>query len=110
MNITDHAYQMAKERFRYSKDVLDKLAAKALEQGIRHSDTVGKLHKYIDKIWFSHRTANNVRIYGEVIYLFHDETLITVYQLPNNLRAMAKAVKKKKIILWVNKIKVTFTL
>lgn len=90
MTITDHAYERAKERLSLNKAALERLAVKALEQGKKHSDTKGQLKKYIDGLWFRHRNANNVRLYGENLFLFVDNTLVTVYQLPNNLRKHMK--------------------
>ena len=90
VSITDHAYDRAKERLSWKHSVLDKMAEKAFLEGVTHKDTKSHLSKYITKIWFQHRTANNVRIYGENIYLFHNNTLITIYQLPNNLRKCVK--------------------
>jgi hypothetical protein len=95
--ITKHAYERAKERLSWTEKVLDKMAQKAFSIGISHKDTKGGLNKYITKIWFDYKTANNVKIHGEVIYLFNKNTLITVYQLPNDLRKKAKNVKGRKI-------------
>jgi hypothetical protein len=55
----------------------------AAVKGIEHKDTVGRLNRYLSKLYFTERKANNIRIYGEHIYLFHDSTLITVLLLPN---------------------------
>lgn len=85
MVITDHAYKMAKKRLKWKRNVIDKMAAKAFEEGILHSQTKGKLKRYIDKLYLSHRTANNIRIYGEDVYFFAGDTLITLYRLPSSM-------------------------
>lgn len=90
VRITDHAYDRAKERLSWKPGVLDKMTEKAYLEGIKHKDTKGQLNKYITKIWFKHKNANNIRIYGENIYLFCDNILVTVYQLPGNLRQYIK--------------------
>lgn len=84
--ITNHAYDRAKERFKLKSQSLDKLAQRAFDGGTKHGDTKGRLNKYITKLWFEHKTANNVRVYGEYLLIFADSTLITLYHLPNNLR------------------------
>jgi hypothetical protein len=88
--ITEHAYDRAKERLSWKPKALDKMAEKAFSEGIQHKDTKGSLHKYITKLWFQYRNANNIRIYGENVYFFIGNKLITLYQLPNNLRKHVK--------------------
>lgn len=82
---TKHAYERAKDRFGWKSNVLDKMMLKAFNEGIEHKDTKGRLNRYISKLWFEHKKANNVRIYGENIFFFHDEVLITLYRLENSL-------------------------
>lgn len=88
--ITEHAYERAKERLSWKSKVLDKMAEKAFLEGIKHKDTKGSLNRYVTKLWFSYKHANNVRIYGENIFFFCDNRLITLYQLPNDLRKHVK--------------------
>ena len=84
--ITNHAYQRAKERLRWSRDTINRMSEKAYESGIKHADTTGRLNKYITKLWFQRELANNIRIYGENIFFFTGNTLLTVHQIPNNLK------------------------
>ncbi len=93
IKITDHAYERAKERLSLSKSSFERFAEKSYSEGIKHSDTKGTLNKYITKIWSQYKTANNVRIYGEIVFLFYDNTLITVYQIPSNLKKYVKVFK-----------------
>lgn len=93
--VTDHAYSRAKERLSMSRSSFLKLSERAFLSGIKHSDTAGNLKKWIDKTWFSHKNANNVRIYGEVFFLFSGNLLITVYQVPNNLRKSALKIQDR---------------
>lgn len=88
--ITKHAYDRAKERLKWKSKVLNKMAEKAFLEGIRHKDTKGSLMRYLTKLWFNYKHCNNVRIYGENIFLFCDNRLITIYQLPNDLRKHVK--------------------
>lgn len=92
--ITKHAYERARERLRWRCNALDKMAILAFDNGIKHCDTKGALNKYITKLWFNYKTANNIRIYGENIYFFRGSTLITLYQLPNDMKRLIKCVKK----------------
>lgn len=93
ITISNHAYDRAKERLGFDKKATDKMAVLAYGHGTKHGDAKGRLKKYIDKLFLEHRTANNTRVYGEAIYLFHNQTLITIYRLPNNLKKLASISK-----------------
>ena len=82
---TEHAIEKAKERLGWNYKVLNKMMLKSFVDGIKHSDTKGTLNRYITKLWFKYQTANNIRIYGENVYFFKGQTLITLYRLDNKL-------------------------
>lgn len=94
MKLTHHATQRGNERLGLPLKPFEKLAAKALAEGIKHSDTNGRLKKYFDKLFFTNHISN-VRIYGEFVYLFKADVLITVLNLPNDLKAIVAKVKQK---------------
>lgn len=92
--ITDHAFEKGKERFSLKVDAFKRLAQKAFNEGLRQSDASGKLGRYMDKIYFEHRTANNLRIYGDNLFIFSHNILITTYQVPSDLKKYVRACKK----------------
>lgn len=94
--ITEHAYLRAKERLSLNHKSFYKLATKAYKKGIKHSDTKGSLNKYIASIWFKYKNASNVRIFGENIFLFNKNVLITVYQVPNEFKRLINKISKCK--------------
>lgn len=94
--ITDHSERRFKERTGLPKRLVTAKAQDALERGITHADTTGQLRRYIDKLYLSQKTANNVRIYCGSVYIFHYDTLITVLSLPPNLRKSAEKAQQKK--------------
>lgn len=91
--ISNHAYERVKERFGWSKDVLDKMMDRVFEKGISHSQTKTHLHKYISGLMLRHGSSN-VKIYGENIFFFKRDTLTTLYRLPNELIKYTKFLKK----------------
>ena len=99
IRITFHAYDRAKERLRWKVKVLDKMAEKAFLEGVKHKDTRGALNKYLNEIWSNHKKSDNVRIYGEVIFLFANNVLITLYQLPYELRKHVKFCSNRQKLL-----------
>ena len=70
------------------------MMVKAFDEGIKHSDAKGKFKRYITSLWFKHKTANNIRIYGENIYFFCDNRLVTIYRLDNKLIPHLKYCKE----------------
>jgi hypothetical protein len=92
--LTDHAIERGRERLGLGKGSLIKMADKALETGIKHAETNGRLKRYISSLWQKEEVINNARILGEVIYLFRDQVLITVYQLPLEYRRVLAHYRK----------------
>lgn len=86
MNITRHAFERAEQRVSWDKETTERMAAKALQFGVRHQDVSGSLNRYITKLYFGKSHPDNVRIYGEHVYLFKLDTLITVILLPRKYR------------------------
>ena len=95
MTITLHAFDRAKERLSWDNEALKHTAAKAFVDGLTHSQAKGRLRKYVDGLWLQYKSANNIKIYGEVVFFFRNETLITVYQLPNQFKKLFNKLKQK---------------
>ena len=94
--VTNHGEQRVKDRLGLSKKLADKISQKALEHGIKHSETKGSLKRYIDALYLKHKKANNIRIYHRKVYLFKEEILITVLNLPNRYSAITDKLQKNK--------------
>jgi hypothetical protein len=94
MKLTSHSIDRGKERVGLSPKSFKYLAQIALNKGIRHSEVTGRFKKYFDKLYLSYKNANNIRVYGEHVYLFCGETLVTVFHLPNEFKALVKKLKQ----------------
>lgn len=92
---TYHAQQRTKDRLGLSKNLADKKAKQALEFGVKHSDTTGSLNKYFTSLYFKNKAANNIRVYHQKVYIFEENILITILNLPHNLCAVADKVQKR---------------
>lgn len=92
MKLTRHAADRADERINWSHDVTQKMAEKALRFGLIHSDVSGSFNRYITKLYMAHGKANNVRVYGEHVYLFCGETLLTILPLPKKYKDASRRV------------------
>lgn len=91
MRISNHAKKRVKERCGLPKKAVEKLAKKALLEGVSHKESSGRLEKYITYLFHYNQSANNIKIYHEKVFIFAGETLITVLHLPNEHK---KAVNK----------------
>lgn len=103
IEITKHAYDRMKERYRFKKETVDKMALTAYENGIRHGDTTGGLSKYISgRVREYPYKGSRIVIYGEIVYIFIDVVkgqkarLITAFGIPNSLKSSALGKQKKK--------------
>ena len=96
MNMSNHATDRMNERCGLNKKSAERLSKLALENGISHSDTSGSLNRYLTKLFFYNKTANNIRIYGEYVYIFCDDILITVMPLDNKYKKTVRNINTKK--------------
>ena len=76
--VTKHAKSRMHIRIGITKGIADKYAARVLREGIKHEDTLGDLHKWMDAEFLKYRTANNMRYYSGKLYIFNGTVLITV--------------------------------
>ena len=96
MNTTRHASKRTKERVGIKKKAVDRLRDIAFDIGVKHNEVSGRFKKYFDYLYFSHETANNVRVHGDFVWVFGGETLITVFPLPNQFKNAAKKARGKR--------------
>lgn len=91
-----HASIRGEERLNLSPQSMARLADKALDIGFPRNQFSGSFGRYLDALYFKYRRANNIRIYGEHVYLFHDTTLITLFPVPREYKKVALMAKRKK--------------
>lgn len=96
VNVSRHAVKRTKERVGLSKKIADKNAQKALDEGITHAEAKGSLSRYLDRIYFTNRSINSIRIYQHNVYLFADKTLVTILPLPPKYRDTVDKIRKGK--------------
>jgi hypothetical protein len=94
MKITEHAYERAKERCGLNRAAFERMAGIALSDGLRHADARGRLKRWMDREFLTHRNGNNMRIYGEHLFVFAGTDLITVLHVPHDLRRAATKLQK----------------
>lgn len=85
IKVSRHAEIRIRERQGLNKKSIERMAQKAFDKGIRHEQTKGNLNKWLTSKYFVNKQANNLRIYGDYLYVFDGNTLVTVFRVPNNL-------------------------
>lgn len=92
--ITKHAEQRLSERNGLNKKSNQRIVERVLLNGISHNQTKGRLNKWVNSLWFYNKQANNIKLYGDKAYIFVNEKLITVLQIPSDLtKDMKKMIK-----------------
>lgn len=94
-NVTKHAMKKMKKKHGLPKKSSKRIAEKALEFGIKHSDSRGKLQRYMDGLFLRYGTGNNNRIYNDSVYIFRGDLLITSFHLDNSLIPLARKIQKQ---------------
>ena len=96
MDVSKHAEDRLRVRCGFNRKTYERMAKKAYDDGITHAQTKGRLNKWITSLYFRNKNANNIRLYGDKAYIFCDEVLVTVIQIPVNLMKNLKAMTKEK--------------
>ena len=90
--LTKHAVSRMKERCGVTKANAPKVARRAYRTGITHANTRGELHRYLDSIYLSQKKGTNMRVFGNAVYVFKRDVLITVIRIPDNILREAKTI------------------
>ncbi len=96
IEISKHAEERLKERCGLNKKACKRIVQKAFDEGITHSQTKGRLNKWITSLYFKNQRADNIRIYGDKAYIFCGAILVTVIQVPASLMKDLKQMVKKR--------------
>lgn len=86
IEVSRHAYERLHERCGLSRKAATRMAEKAFYTGMKHSDTRGQINRWITSLYFNNKNANNLRLYGNFAYIFCNKILVTVLEIPNNLK------------------------
>lgn len=93
--ISDHAFQRMKERNGWNKKTALRMVKKIYDNGQNMNDIKGSVAAWARGSVMSEESfADEIRVYGEYIYIFNKKTLITSYKIPtqSSLKRRIKAV------------------
>ena len=94
--LTTHAQQRLKERCGLQKKSKERIAAKVFEEGLSIEETNGSIRKWMTMVFYNNTNINNIRLYGDKVYLFANQTLITVLFVPKHLRTRVSRLAQNK--------------
>lgn len=89
MHITRHGAERVRERLGVPKRAVARRAALALERGRPREDFSGSFRKYLDAKFRLHHVADNMRVFGNHLFLFQGDILITAWTIPLCFRKAA---------------------
>lgn len=95
MKLSRHGKKRLRGRMGLSGSAPERIAQRAFESGVPVAGLTGRLRRYLDGQMIRHRSGNNTRVLGEAVFVFQDDTLVTVYQLPRDLREAALAAQER---------------
>lgn len=84
--LTDHAHDRMKERLGLPKKARERAAERAFLHGKGRVHARGALGRYLDGLWLGH-PGSVPYLYGQHVYFFKGNVLITVHEVPKNLRS-----------------------
>ena len=99
MRVTRHADKRMRQRIGINRSAVQKLASKAMSEGYTRHDFHGSLRRYLDSLYhYNNGEADNIRVWGEKVWLFSDTTLITVFELPQRYKNRANGKSRKESV------------
>ncbi len=95
IHLTEHARERGKERLGLSGDALQRTCERAFEDGIPQQETRGSLRRWIDHQGSIHRKGNNLRLWGNHVFVFENKALITILHLPHSFEAQVRKLSRR---------------
>ena len=94
-NISKHGAMRMRQRMGIPKKATQRIAERAFERGLKREDAKGAVRKWMNDSFYAYGTGDNMRMYGDKLYIFCDNTLVTVLQVPTEIKDKAQILKKK---------------
>lgn len=96
LKITRHGKERMKQRLGLPKRAIRRHLKIVVDDGLRHKDLNGSLLSYINWQVIKYKyKCNNPIVHGHHLYIFNDQTLITVVELPTKLKTLADKLNHK---------------
>ena len=96
IEVTAHGKKRIRQRCGIKLKSVDRMAEIAYTRGITHSESTGELKKYIDSLYFYNGQANNVRLHGDKVYIFCNDILVTVFNIPKKYQNIVNKIARRR--------------
>ena len=97
LQVSRHGERRARQRVGLPKKSVERNVQRALTEGIGYREASGALRRYISWLYELYDgNGNNIRIYGDKVWIFHDAILITVLNVPGEHRKAAVSAQAKR--------------
>lgn len=97
--ITSHAKRRLAERTGVKgSNAQKRLVGQAFSTGIPHFLANGELLAFLNKLYLTHKKANNLRLYKKHVYIFRGGVLMTVLKVPEHLWPELEVAQQSKTL------------
>ena len=96
VEVSKHAYKRLKGRTGLNKKAFNKLVNGAYKDGLTHKKAVGSLKSYYDSLYRSHKSANNIKIHKNYVFIFNNNFLVTIFPVRNGIGKLINNMKSDK--------------
>jgi len=96
--ITRHGEQRIRERVGLPKKAVKRCAMRAMTNGLSYNEANGELLKYLNRLSKDSHGGwcDNIKVYGDKVYLFYGLILVTVLTIPTKHRKQAIRQQRRK--------------
>jgi hypothetical protein len=96
LHTTNHGERRIRKRLGIKKKTVNRIRDSAFTKGIKHKQATGRLRNYFTWLYLKYKSSNNIRIYANYVWIFHNEYLITVFPVPKEHRKAAIKILNKE--------------
>lgn len=92
MTVSKQAEECLKKKCGWKRKTCIRMAQRVFDKGTAHSQTRGRLRKWVTGLCLKNEDASSLKLYGDKAYLFCDDALVKVVQIPFNLMKDLKSM------------------
>lgn len=96
LTVTIHGKHRMHQRCGIKSKAVDRISRIAFENGLSRADVSGPLGRYLDYLYFYNCEADNIRLYGDKVYVFCKDVLVTVLDTPRKYRPIVNKLMDKR--------------
>lgn len=96
VKVTYHGERRMRERLGIPRSAVKKTTEKALKYGVTVGETYGPFRNYLEHLYLTYGTANNIRAYNHHVYVFAENVLITILNIPTKYVDAAESSQRRK--------------